>query len=154
MEIKIEEAKPKDWKIIQDLNNALFASEEGHDEDLDIDWPKSEEGIRYYQDVAKGKGGICYIAYSTDIPVGFIILNEKDFGYRKSKYIEVESLGVNPEYRSQGIGHLLIKEAGKWAKRKNALKLYTSVYWLNSKGLNFYKKNGFYESGVELDKKL
>lgn len=154
METKILEAKPDDWKVIQDLNVQLFISEKDNDEDLDVDYPTSEEGIKYYQDIAKGKGGVCYLAYANDMPIGFIILNKKDFGYRKSKYIEVESLGVNPEYRSQGIGHSLIEEAEKWAKKKNATKLFVSVYSPNSEGLNFYKKNGFYETGIELDKKL
>ncbi|HKB88380.1 MAG TPA: GNAT family N-acetyltransferase [Patescibacteria group bacterium] len=154
MEIKILEAKPNDWEIIQNLMDPLFTSEIDNDEDLDMEWVHSKEGFKYCKEIAKGIGGLCYIAYADNIPVGFIALHEKDFGYRKSKYIEVGSLGVNPEYRSHGIGKLLIEEAGKWAKKKNASKLYVSVYSKNSKGLNFYEKNDFYQIGVEMDKKL
>ncbi len=48
----------------------------------------------------------------------------------------------------------LVAETVKWAKEQKATKLFVSAYWNNKKAINFYKKNGFYESGLELDKKL
>ncbi len=95
-----------------------------------------------------------YIAYSKNTPVGFMVLSEKEFGYRKSKYIEIRDIGVDPEYRSKGIGKMLIEEAEKWAKEQKATKLFVSAYWGNKRAIDFYKKNGFYESGVEMDRKL
>ncbi|HKC04275.1 MAG TPA: GNAT family N-acetyltransferase [Patescibacteria group bacterium] len=154
MDINIREAKPEDWQILQTLNKELFVSEKNNDEDLFMDFPTSEEGIKYFKDIASQKGGIGYIAYMEGKPAGFILLNEKHFSYRRSKYIEVESLGVDPEYRSKGVGRLLIEKAGEWAKKQNASRLFVSVYWLNKLGINFYKKNGFYEIGIEMDKKL
>ncbi len=154
MGIKIETAEPKDWQIIQSLNNQVFIADKNHDDDLDMNWPFSKAGINYYKELCNGKYGHCFIANVDGKSVGYVALAPKDFGYRKSKYIEVENIGVNPEYRSQGIGRLLIAKAVKWAKEKNATKLYVSAYWQNKKALNFYIKNGFYKSGVELDKKI
>ncbi|MGA3292223.1 MAG: GNAT family N-acetyltransferase [Candidatus Microgenomates bacterium] len=155
MDIKIQAATPKDWQIIQKLNNQVFIADKDHDDDLDMDWPFSETGIKYYKDLSDGKYGKCFIAFLGSEPVGYVALADKDFnGYRKSKYIEIENIGVDPKYRSQGIGHLLIEESGKWAKENGATKLFVSAYWQNKMAINFYKKNGFYETGVELDKKL
>jgi ribosomal protein S18 acetylase RimI-like enzyme len=152
--MKIKTAQPDDWQLIQSLNNQVFINDKHHDDDLDMEYPFSERGIKYYKRLANGEYGKCLIAYADGNPAGYIALAVKDFGYRKSKYIEVENIGVDPTYRSQGIGRLLIEEAVKWAKEKNAVKLYVSAYWQNKRAINFYKKNGFYEIALELDKKI
>lgn len=155
MEVKIRPAKKNEWKLIQELNNYVFLADEDNDDDLNLEWPFSEKGVKYYKELASGKWGHCLIAFWGEKAVGYVALAVKDFyGYRKSKYIEVENIGVRPEYRSRGIGKELINEAIKWAKEQNASKLYVSAYWGNKKAINFYKKNGFYEIGLELDKKL
>lgn len=154
MDIKIKTAKSDDWELIQKLNNQVFLIDKDHDDDLDLNWPFSEIGIKYYKRLANGEYGKCFIAYVDEVPAGYVALATKDFGYRKSKYIEIENIGVDPEYRSQGIGRLLMEEIVKWAKEKGAAKLYVSAYWKNTKAVNFYKKNGFYEVEVGLDKKI
>lgn len=154
MDIKIETAKATDWELIQKLNNQVFINDKERDDDLDLNWPFSKVGIKYYKDLTNGKYGKCFIAYVGGNPAGYVALAPKDFGYRKSKYIEIENIGVDPKYRSQGIGKLLIEEAVKWAKEKHATKLWVSAYWENTRALDFYRKNGFYETGVELDKKI
>lgn len=152
--MKITKAKPTDWKIIQKLNNQVFESDSKNDEDLKLDWAFTKEGVKYYKDLASGKYGKCMIAWEEDTPVGYIAMAVKDFGYRKSKYIEIENIGVDPKYRSRGIGKLLMKEAKKWAKTKKATKLYLSVFFKNKRALSFYKSLGFYEIAIEMDKKL
>lgn len=152
--IKIRKAESEDWKTIQKLNNQVFLADKDHDDDLDMDWPFSKEGIEHYKKLANGKHGHCLIAYLGKDAVGHIALAEKDFGYRKSKYFEIEEIGVDPECRSQGIGTKLMNAAAQFAKTKGATKLYVSAYWKNKKAINFYKKNRFYETGVELDKDI
>jgi GNAT superfamily N-acetyltransferase len=154
MEINIKPAKSEDWEILQKLNHQLFISEKDHDEDIDLDYPLSEKGVDYYKKAAAGKYGICFIAYSGEIPLGYIALSEKDFGYRKGKYIEVNDMAVDAEYRSQGIGKALMDKASEWAREQGATKLYVLAYWKNTGGINFYKKNGFSELGLELEKDL
>ena len=152
--MKIRKAKSDDWKIIQKLNNQVFVADKDHDDDLDLDWPFSEKGIEYYKELASGKWGHCLIAFSGREAVGYIALAKKDFGYRRSKYVEIENMGVDPKYRSQGIGTQLIKAACDWAKKVGATKLWASAYPQNVKAVKFYRKNGFYETGVELDKDI
>ena len=153
-DIKTQTAKSGDWKLIQKLNNQVFLNDEANDDDLDMGWSFSKKGIAYYKKLTSGKYGKCFIAYLGKIPVGYVALAVKDFGYRKSKYIEIENIGVDPEYRSQGIGKQLLGATTNWAKEQMATKLFVSAYWKNKRAINFYKKNGFYESGLELDKKI
>lgn len=152
--IKIRKAKSGDWKILQKLNNQVFLADKDHDDDMDLSWPFSKKGIKYYKELANDKYGHCLIAFSGKEAVGYAALAKKDIGYRKSKYVEIENMGVDPKYRSQGIGTKLIKAACNWAKTIGATKLWVSAYPQNIKAVNFYKKNGFYETGVELDKKI
>lgn len=154
MDIKIKTAENSDWKIIQRLNNNVFLNDKENDDDLDLDWPFTPRGIDYYKRLANGKYGKCYIAYLNNKPVGYVALAIKNFGYRKSKYVEIENIGVEPEFRSQGIGKIMIEESVKWAKKQKATKLFVSAYWDNKQAIKFYKKNGFYESGLELDKRI
>ena len=155
MRVNIRQSKDSEWKLIQKLNNFVFIADKDNDDDLDLNWPFSDKGIKYYKDLASGKWGHCLIAFSGKEAVGYVALAEKDFyGYRKSKYIEIENIGVKTQYRSQGVGKKLMDAAIKWAKKVKASKLYVSAYWGNKKAINFYKKNGFYEIGLELDKKL
>jgi len=152
--IKIRKAKSSEWSIIQKLNNFVFLNDKKNDDDLDMNWPFSKKGIRYYKGLANGKYGHCLIAYLGKIAVGYVALAKKDFGYRKSKYIEIENIGVDPKYRSHGIGTKLVNAAIEWAKTKGAMKLWVSAYPQNKKAIIFYKKNHFYETGVELDRNI
>jgi len=152
--VKIKKAESRDWKILQKLNNQVFLADKDHDDDLDMNWPFSKKGIGYYKELASGKYGHCLIAFSGKETVGYVAFAKKEFGYRKSKYVEIENMGVDPKYRSQGIGTKLINAAADWAKKVGATKLWVSAYPQNIKAVNFYKKNGFYETGVELDKKI
>jgi ribosomal protein S18 acetylase RimI-like enzyme len=152
--VKIKTAESDEWKIIQRLNNQVFLNDKENDDDLDLNWPYSKIGVDYYHKLADGKYGKCFIAYWDDNPIGYIALAFKNFGYRKSKYIEIENIGVDPKYRNRGIGQLLVNAAGKWAKKHKATKLFVVAYYDNKRAINFYKKNGFYETGLELDKKL
>lgn len=154
MEIAFKEPFPKDWKIIQRLNNQVFINDQKNDDDLDTKWPFSKEGVKYYKSLASGKYGQCIIAYDGKKAVGYAAFAEKDFGYRKSKYVEIENMGVDPNYRSQGIGKKLIDEIEKRAKKNGATKLYVSAYFKNKRAISFYKSLGFYETGLELDKKI
>ena len=154
MEVKIQKSTPEDWKTIQKLNNLVFENDKDHDDDLDLSWPFSGKGIEYYKKLASGKYGYCLLAFINKSSAGYIALALKDFGYRKSRYVEIENMGVVPKHRSKGIGKILIEEAVKWAKTKKATKLYVAAYWKNKKAINFYKKVGFSEMGLELEKKL
>lgn len=154
MQVVIRESNFEDWKIIQELNHQVFQVDQDHDSDLNMDWPFSDEGVEYYKQVANGEIGKCFVACEEDQVIGYIALAEKVFGYRKSKYLEIDNMGVDQKYRSQGIGKLLVEKAGEWAGNHGFARLFVSAYWENHGANNFYRKNGFTEIGIMFDKIL
>lgn len=154
MNIIIRKARPEDWQTIQKLNNDVFQNDKHNDSDMDSNWPYTEKGIQYYQDLANGTYGCCLIAEADNKSVGHIILSKKTLTYFKSMYVEVEYIGVSSEYRTKGIGKMLIDSAADWAKQQGANRLYLEAFWGNTEAVKFYKKNGFVEVGVQLEKIL
>lgn len=152
MNIKLRTAVETDWQTLQELNNQVFQNDKENDPDMDLNWPYSEIGINYYKKLSNGSYGHCIIAEENGVIVGYVALAEKIFDYRKSKYVEVENIGVSPQYRSQGIGTILMKAAEEWAKSRGAARLYVQAFWGNQKAVKYYKENGFYEIGIELEK--
>ena len=154
MNIILRTAIDSDWQTLQELNNQVFQNDKDNDQDMDFNWPYSKVGIAYYKNLSNGTYGHCIIAEENGVSIGYIALAKKDFGYRKSMYVEVENMGVSPEYRSQGIGKQLMEAAEEWAKSQGVTKLYVQSFWGNQKAIKFYKENDFYEMGVELEKIL
>ena len=154
MNITIRQVKSEDWWSIQKLNNEVFQNDKDNGPDMDLNWPHSEKAIKYYQDLANGAYGHCLIAEIDGIAVGYVALSIKDFGYRKSKYVEVENIGVSPEFRSKGIGEKLMNASSEWAKSQGANRLYVEAFWGNTKAIKYYKNNGFTEIGIQLEKVL
>lgn len=154
MDVKIRKTLPRDWKVIQKLNNFVFLNDKSNDDDLDLNWPFSKEGIKYYKELANGRYGHCLTAYTGKKAVGYVALVEKEFDYRKGKYIEIDNMGIDPKYRSRGIGKRLLEAATKLAKTQGATKLYVSAYWRNKRAIKFYKNNNFYEIDLGLEKNI
>lgn len=154
MNLKIRVAQSDDWQSIQKLNNEVFQNDKENDPDMDLNWPYTQAGVKYYKSLANGSYGHCFIVELDGQAVGYAALSIKDFGYRKSKYVEIENIGVSPKYRSLGIGEKLMEKARKWAKEQNADRLYVESFWGNNRAIKYYKKNGFVEIGVELEKVL
>lgn len=136
------------------LNSQVFESDSINDDDLNLKWPFSAAGVKYYKDLATGRYGRCMIAWDKTEAVGYIAMAVKNFGYRKSIYIEIENIGVDPAHRSKGIGKLLMKEAEKWARQKKATKLYLSVYFKNKRAIKFYNSLGFETVALELEMQI
>jgi ribosomal protein S18 acetylase RimI-like enzyme len=53
---------------------------------------------------------LCFVAELNGAPVGFIEWIQKS-GFRKEVVLELEQLGVSPDYQGQGVGTALIKES-------------------------------------------
>jgi GNAT superfamily N-acetyltransferase len=152
--ITIRLAKAEEWNILQKLNNEVFIDNYAYDPDLKMDWATSEAGEMYFKNLLANQNACCFIAEDDGKPIGYIAGAPKSIHYRKSRYFEIENMGVNPEYRSQGIGAKLIETCEKWAKDQGFQKLYVSSYFKNTKAIMFYKKSGFAEIATDLEKNI
>ena len=86
--------------------------------------------------------------------VGYVNGAKLDLPYRKSKYFEIQNLGVIPERKKQGIGSMLLEKASVWAKNNGFEKIYLNSYIKNSEAVNFYRSKGFEDIDVCLEKKI
>ena len=154
MKPEIRELNPNDLETLRELNQEVFNSDKDNIDGLDLDWPDSKTGTLYYTQVVNKDGTVGFIAEIGNKPVGYIALCTRDLGYRTKKFVEVENMGVKPQFRSQGIGTILLNKATEWAKSQGADKLLVEAFAKNTKGLDFYRQFGFEESAVTLEKDI
>lgn len=83
--------------------------------------------------------------------VGYLAATPRKFGSRKSKYIEIDNMGVSPDFRSKGVGSLLIAKLREWVKKNGYDRIYVNSYFKNLKAISFYKNSGFSEIDVSLE---
>lgn len=145
-------ARIDEVKDLQILNDEVFIDNQKYDSDLDMNWARSDKGREYFTKLLSNPNAFCLFAEENKKIVGYIAAAPKDISYRKSKYIEIENMGVIPEYRSKGIGAKLIQKCLEWAKSKGSQKVYVNSYFKNIKAISFYKKNGFSEIDVSLER--
>lgn len=152
--INIRVARTNEVKILQDLNNEVFIDNHKYEPDLNMDWAKSKFGKKYFTQLIKDQEKLCLIAEDDQKAIGYLAAGPKEASYLMSKYIEVENMGVIPEYRSHGVGSQLIQKCIELAKNKGYQKIYVSAYFTNTEGVKFYKKNGFLEIDLALQRDI
>ena len=152
--ISIRPAREDEIQDLQILNDEVFTDNHKYDPDIFLGWAKSEKGRSYFAEVVSDQDSICLIAEDEGKKIGYIAAGPLHFDYRRSKYIEVQNMGVIPEYRSKGVGTMLLDECLKIAKSKGYQKAYVNSYIANTKAVDFYRKNGFLDIDICLDKVL
>ena|SRR3989338_523887 len=150
----VRTANKNDLEILQDLNQEVFVDNQQYDSDLKMDWTKSEDGKDYFNKTLDDPESCYLIAKDAGKSVGYIIAIPRKVNYLKTKYIEIDNMGVTSAYRSKGVGTLLMEKCIEWAKTKGYTNLYVNVYFANKKGVNFYKKNGFSEIDICLQRNI
>lgn len=152
--ITISLADKEAVNTLQDLNDEVFVDNHKYDTDLKMDWAQSEAGSKYFTEILNNPNSICLIAKDESKPVGYIAAGPKDFDYRLSKYLEIENMGVTPEYRSKGVGSKLMVKLYELAKQKGYQKIYINAYIENTGAITFYEKNGFRKIDVSLERDI
>jgi len=152
--INIRKAKKDKVEDLQELNNEVIIDNQKYDFDLDLGWAKSNQGNKYFIKLLNDPKICCLIAETNKIKVGYIVAAPKILAYHKSRLIEITNMGVRAKYRSMGIGTMLINECLKWAKLQGFQKAYVNSYLDNQMAIKFYKRSGFSEIDVSLEKNL
>lgn len=156
---QVEKAAEKDLKEIQELNLLLFKKEwkEFKDKTLNLKWTFSETGTNYFKRHLAEKDWCAFKAVQGSKIIGYlagkILQNRKSFRTIKTQ-AELSSLFVLEEFRNQGIGAMLFKEFEKWCVQNNAESIKVESSVKNLQGISFYKKNGFSEYWVCLEKSI
>ncbi len=154
MDILIRQATIQDVPLLQKLNQEVFIEDFQYDNDLDMDWAMGEKGKNYFTKTVSSDESACFVAEIDNKAVGYLSIGYKSTPFRKSRYLEVENIGVSPGFRSQGIGAELIKKAKVWGKKHSFSRLFVNSYFDNSRAVEFYKRNGFAEIDLGLEMKI
>ena len=152
--ITIRNANPKDIKTLQVLNQEVFINNAQYDSDIKLNWAINKPGLDYFKELLAKNKSTCFIAEIDNTPIGYIAVREKNIPYRKSRYLEIENLGVVHKFRSKGFGIKLVEHVEKWAYENGYQKIYVNSYINNKRAISFYKKCGFSEIDLSLEKKI
>ncbi len=151
--INIRQARKDEVQKLQFLDDEVFIHDYEFDPDLNMNWAKSEIGKTYFSNLLNNPESYCLIANDNDKAIGYLVASPKNISYRKSRCAEIQNMGVSPDYRSKGIGSMLIQRCLGWARTKGYRKVYVNAYFGNKQAIKFYKKYGFSEIdlGLEVD---
>ena len=139
--ILIRKANLEDVTIIQRLNNELFKLEkENYDSTLVSDWPLTDEGKLYFEDLIENHYVI--VAILNEEAVAYLAgsINEKG-SYEEIQYGEINNMIVIDKCRGLGIGKLLIDKFKIYCKENSIDDLKVEASSKNKNAINFYKKN-------------
>ncbi len=164
MEIKIRPATINDLEDIKKLNAMLFQNEyDNFDQTLDLKWPFGQEADDYFKKRIAGDG-CALIACIDDKTVGYLAGGFHQFGpfpgmaessYRTlPNFSELENMCVVEEHRGKGIGTKLCQEFLTWSKAKGAVRMSVLASANNPETVNFYRKNGFIDYDLILEKDI
>ncbi|MBU0975309.1 MAG: GNAT family N-acetyltransferase [Patescibacteria group bacterium] len=152
--ISIKKALVKDIEKIQRLNHEIMFQNKEFDPDIDIDFDLSDKGRKFFKEALENTDSCFYIAYDGGKMVGYGNDSKKEYLYRNKQYLEIENIGVIPEYKKKGVGTKLLRRLLNWAKEKGLERVYLNCYIKNNDALTFYKRFGFKEIDVSLEMDL
>ena len=152
--IIIRQATIDDLEKIQNLNYELFKLEtENYDTTLIVDWPLSNDGKKYFEDLINNEYVI--IALNNANVIGYLAgtINEK-VSYEMIQYGEINNMLVDNNYRGTGIGKKLINQFKEYCKSKDINNLKVVASAKNSNAIEFYRKQGFEDFDITLTMKM
>ncbi|MFZ4648708.1 MAG: GNAT family N-acetyltransferase [Patescibacteria group bacterium] len=153
--ILIREASNKDLSGILRLNLDLFKKEfKEFDKSLNIKWTNSKEGRDYFSKRIVNKDSFVAVAICNEEIVGYICCGIHRSPIQIIKKAELENMMISEEFRGKGIGSKLAKEFFRWCKVKNIKKITVIASAKNLSGIRFYKKLGFDDYDLTLEKKI
>jgi ribosomal protein S18 acetylase RimI-like enzyme len=157
MKIEIRKATVKDLREIQKLNLLLCKKEKKeYDPTIIGDYPLTKIGSSYFKSRITGKNSVGFVAFVDKMVVGYVLgcISDKQPWRNISKIGSLDNMLVLQEYRNLKIGSKLAGEFFKWCKKKKIKRIVVVVAHKNMKAINFYKKNGFFDYDVVLEKKI
>lgn len=137
-------ATQDDVPTIQRLNHDLFLSDNEWNHDLNLGWPFSIEGEKYFREAVDSERYLSVVAEVDGVIVGYLngFIKMPSTAYL-GKRAEIDNMCVDKSTRSMGVGSALVGEFKEWAKSRGAERYIVEAFSGNERALQFYAKNGF-----------
>ena len=137
---RVEQATLEDMPQLTDLLRDLFT----HEGDFVPDPVRQMRGLRLL--LEQPNRGRIFVIKQNGIILGMINLLFTISTAEGGFVILLEDLIVLNEYRSHGLGSLLLNHALEYARKKDFKRITLLTDRLNADAHHFYKKHGFFES--------
>ena len=98
-----------------------------------------------------------YVAKTNERVVGYVILSSREGkknGYRYRKELDIDAMGIDENYRNQGIGRQLLEFIKEYAKANNYTDLRLTVNEENENAKHLYEKVGFKVKNIAYSMKV
>jgi ribosomal protein S18 acetylase RimI-like enzyme len=151
-EIEIRIANKEDAGYIALLGRVTFTETFGHlfreKQDL-LDYCDSTFSVAKIENSLSKSNNVYWIALVNRLAVGYakLKLNSESEFIKEEKICQLQKIYVLKHFLSMKIGFELQNSLLKKAKDKNYSKVWLSVFNSNDRAINFYRKNGFKETG-------
>ncbi len=153
--ITIRKATIADLQTILDFNTKLCTKEHKEfDPTINPNFPATERGISYFKRTIEDNDRSIFIAEVGEKSVGYIAGGLEPVGAFRliSNMCEVDNMWVDEEYRSHGVGTQLMDMMTTWAREKGTKRMRVVASFGNNRAIDFYKKKGFGELDVILER--
>ena len=147
----------KDLKDILRLNFALFKKEhKEYDKSLNLKWTYNSVGRDYFKRKITQKDSFVEVIEANNKIIGYFCggIREKIFYRKKAKCAEIENMFIEKKHREKGLGAILVKDFINWCKNNKVDYVSVTADIRNKLGLKFYRKIGFKDYTITLEKNL
>lgn len=136
-------------KLSEDIFDALNAT---YTDDHVPNFAFTQEGEAYFVKNIIRNDGCFLVVEEAGALIGFSNAFIKTVPYWKSRYVEIENVGVLAEKQHQHIGSQLLEAVTEWAKAQGCVRLYLNCYIKNINAIDFYKHFGYQPIDVSFEK--
>ncbi len=157
MKSTIREATVNDLESIILLNQKLCEKEhKDFDETINPNYPVTVAGRKYFSERLQNDGAFKLVVEDEGKIVGYFIgaIVEPEDYRTTMKVGEGENMFIEQEYRSRGIGTEFMQRFESWCKEKGVKRLRHIVSAKNTQATRLYKKLGFKEYDIVLEKDI
>lgn len=157
MEIEIRKATIKDLKTIQELNHKLFKKEYAEfDQTLNCDWTYGSIGTKKFRERITKDDRCALVAIIGGKIVGYLVgsIAEKETYRNVKRLAELGNMYILRDYQRFGIGTKLFNEFFSWCRSRKATRLKVVAFVQNTQAINFYRKNGFKDYNITLERDM
>ncbi len=155
--MEIRKAVAGDLKKIQELNLMLFEKEKReYDELLDLNWTFGEEGTSHFKDAINKDDACAFVVENNGKIVGYLVggISEVENYRNAPKSAELDNMLVLEECRGMGVGGMLYDVFVEWCKDREVKMLRVNASAGNREAIGFYRKSGFEDYSLTLERKL
>ena len=116
----------------------------------------SSEGREFIKEHIGPKDRLCLVAESDREVVGFLVatLRKRSPAFGGRRYGHIYDVYVRGSHRREGVGTTLVEEALRWFRKHEVRRVQLQVRARNSAGIGFWRRLGFDDLALTLERRL